>query len=151
MADIAALLANAKRAELPVDVYLGPPELPIEYGQLKDDERDTVGRRMREHTLTTRVRALPHREWAKLVAAHPPRDDVAADRRRVVNMSTFFDVAVPPCLVDLTADQYEQLDRLISEGEWDKLCSAVWAVNTGSVEVPFSQNGSPTFPSSDGT
>lgn len=151
MTDVDALLASAQRAELKVDVYLGPSDLPVEHVRLDGDEKAAVADRMREHALTTRVRALPHRDWAKLVAGHPPREDNVTDRRRVVNMSTFFDAAVPPCLVDLTAAQYEKLDALISEGEWDKLCTAVWTVNTGSVDVPFSRNGSPTSPTSDGT
>ena len=118
---------------------------------LRADKDEDTGQRMRDHTLTTRVRALPHRDWARLVAAHPPREDNATDRRRVVNMSTFFYEVVPLCLPDLTAAQFEKLDALISEGEWDKLSTAVWAVNTGSVDVPFSRNGSPTSPTSDGT
>ncbi len=159
MTDVNDILANAQRPELPVDVYLGPPDLPGERLGLDREKRtaknqaalDEVARQMRATTLTTRVRALPHREWADLVVAHPPRDGVDDDRRKGVNNATFWAAAVPACLPDLTRDQYEKLDAVVSEGEWGKLCAVVEAVNTGAVIVPKLPDGSPTSPDSEPT
>jgi hypothetical protein len=60
-------------------------------------------------------------------------------------------VVVPLCLPDLTRDQFEKLDAVISEGDWAKVCALVEAVNTGTVQIPKSPDGSPTSPSSDET
>jgi hypothetical protein len=147
MADIDAILNAAQRPELNVDIYLGPVEFVDKYLELQEanrvDEAAAVEEKMLDYTLGTRVRAMPHVDWEKLKLKHPPREDVKADRGKEVNMSTFFPEAVPPCLVDLTPDQYERLYGVISDGEWGKLTANVWAVNTRFTSLPFLRAGLP--------
>jgi hypothetical protein len=160
MPDVDAILATAQRPEAPVEVYLGPPEMAHERERLEKKKGRTKAEQTRlqelnEQTarfvLKTRVRAIPHREWSALIVEHPPREGVEADRRKGVNVDSFWAAAVPPCLPDLTRDQYDKLDAAISEGEWQKVCNLVELVNTGVISVPKSLADSPTSPNSDGT
>ncbi|MGH9248108.1 MAG: hypothetical protein ACRD0W_01100 [Acidimicrobiales bacterium] len=153
MSDVDAILANAHRPEVPVEVYLGPPDLPHERRRFEElgleSDRSTIDdltEQMRQSTLTTRVQAIPHRDWAQLVIDHPPREGVTEDRRKGVNTAAFFAAAVPKCLPDLTPAQYQQLDAVVSEGEWNKLCTIVETVNTGVIAVPKSLDGLSTSP-----
>ena len=160
MTDVAAVLAAAQRPELPVEVYLGPPDLPHERLRLdrlkkrteeQQAELDDLIQQVRASTLTTRVRAIPHRKWAEIVVQHPPRDDVPEDKKAGVNTLSFWRAVVPLCLPDLTSEQYERLDEVISEGDWRKVCGVVETVNMGQTIIPKSPAASPTSPNSDGT
>jgi hypothetical protein len=160
MTDVNALLANAQRAELPVEIYLGSPvivhrriDLQQQAERSPEDEAelDDLVRQMHAATLTTRVRAIPHRQWDKLVVDNPPREGNANDKREGFNTSSFYAAVVPLCLPDLTRDQYEKLDAVISEGEWDKVCGRVQLVNTHAVIVPFLPADSSISPGSDET
>jgi len=165
MTDIAALLAEARRPERTIEVCLRG-DLRAEWElldeQLREAEKkprtslgeegpvelaqqvEALQEQMKSSIVTLRLRAMPRREWTSLVAEHPPRPDAAEDKGNIVNMATFFDVAAPRTIVEpeLTDGQFEQLADAISNGQWTQLANAVWAVNAGSVDVPFSHAAS---------
>ena len=105
---------------------------------------------MAEHSITVLVRALPRRQWSKLVAAHPPRPDEKADAPLGVNVETYFDALIRACMVDpvFDDDDWAALDEALSDAQWQALTAAAWAVNARDVEVPFSQRASRILASS---
>lgn len=174
IANIDALLEQARRPERTVEVCLRG-DLRAEFELLEEqlreadkkertsladpgpapiiEQMDELREQMRGATIRIRLRAMPRRDWATLVAEHPPRDDVAADKGRLVNMSTFFDAAVPRCIVDpdLSPQQFDRMVDAISNGQWSELANAAWLVNTGAVDVPFSPVASRISRNSDET
>lgn len=105
---------------------------------------------MAEHSITVRFRALPRRQWSKLVAAHPPRPDERADVALGVNVETYVDALIRACMVDpvFDDDDWAALDEALSDAQWQALTAAAWAVNAKDVEVPFSQRASRILASS---
>jgi len=96
---------------------------------------------------------MPRRDWAKLCAEHPPRDDNRDDKARGINNETFHDAAVRACLVEpeLGPGQFDALTDAITDYQWSEIVSAVWMVNRGAVDVPFLPAGLRTSPISDAT
>ena len=62
MASVDELLEGAQRAEMPVEVYLGPPDLPAAYARAKSDE---LAERIRGATLTEIPAAAHGLFWEK--------------------------------------------------------------------------------------
>jgi len=162
IANIDALLEQAHRPERTVEVCLRG-DLRAEFELLEEqlveaekkpreslsdpgpaliaDQIEALREQMKSATIRIRLRAMPRREWATLVAEHPPRPDAAEDKGRLINMSSFFDAAVPKCIVDpdLSPTQFDRMVDAISNGQWSELANAAWLVNTGTVDVPFSR------------
>lgn len=100
---------------------------------------------MAEATIGFRLRALPRREWAELVAKHPPRRDDGGrvlDADRVgVNADDFMTAILHRCVVEPILTE-EDWDALVNEGltdaQYEQLTDAVWALNRRDVDVPFS-------------
>ena len=100
---------------------------------------------MAESTVTLRFRALPRRQWAELVAKHPPRRD---DGGRVfdtdaagVNADEFMVDVLHRCLVDpvLPEEDWTALvDDCLTSAQYEQLTDAVWSLNRRDVDVPFS-------------
>ncbi len=105
---------------------------------------------MRAHSIDVKFRALPRRKWRALIAEHPPREDDETDRALGLNGDTFFDAAIRACAVDPVFDQadWDALDAVLSDAEWNTLSNAAWAVNARDVNVPFSQRASRILASS---
>jgi hypothetical protein len=102
----------------------------------------------KDATVQIRMRALPRKQWADLVAKHPPVDDSTE-----FNVKTIFDDAVPACIVEpeLDRDTLDQfLDRL-TQGQWDQLAGTCFALNAGDGRVPFSGLASLALLNSDET
>lgn len=99
---------------------------------------------MLEYTLVLTLHALPRRKWTGMVAAHPPRDGNDADKVMGLNQETFFDALVRACVVEpnLDAADWAELDDKLSDGQWQALVNAAWAVNARDVDVPFSRRAS---------
>ncbi len=116
--------------------------------QLAESIQDVRGR-MRDHTITFRVRALPRSKWSDLMAQHPPRKDRDDGD---VNWDTFPVAAIAACCVEpeLTAEQSRQLaDETLTQGQFDALFIAVRTVNvSGGADVPFSAAASAVLASS---
>lgn len=113
------------------------------------DRMEALRERMREATVTFRLRALSKPRWRALLAAHPPRrgDDgepLAEDVTIGVNRETFFDAIIRACLVDPEVDD-EAWDMMAGENgrltdrQLSTLTDAAWEVNRGEVSVPFSR------------
>lgn len=99
---------------------------------------------MLEYSVVFKLHALPRRKWTAMVAAHPPREDNEPDRVMGLNQETFFDALVKACVVDpvLDAADWADLDDRLSDGQWQALVNAAWAVNARDVDVPFSRAAS---------
>ena len=115
---------------------------------------------MRESIVHFRLRALPRSKWAELIAANPPAEDASeADKRFGANMVAFFDAAIPASIVAVT-DHAGELVEFDPDTEWDGLADemtdkqhsdfvdAVFVLNRGTVDVPFSRAASVRPPAS---
>ena len=78
------------------------------------------------------------------MAEHPPREDNQTDRALGLNQDTFFDAAIRACAVEPALDKadWDALDEVLSDAQWNTLANAAWAVNARDVDVPFSQRAS---------
>lgn len=167
MADIKAMLAQAKLAERSVEVCLRADLtaamqdlqrrlLEVQHEQEIHGSLDGGGERelaeaieatrqqMLEHSLTFRLRALPRRRYSALEAEHPPREDNDADRALGFNRDTFYEALLHASAVDpvMDASDWAALDEKISDGQWWTLVNAVMGVNARDVDVPFSRRAS---------
>lgn len=108
---------------------------------------------MREHSLTLTLRALPRRDWLRLVRDHPERPGDAADRELGVNRDTFFDAVVLACIVDpeMTEEQKSRLLDVITDAQYESLSNAAWVLNRKDISVPFSPIASRTTPNTGDT
>lgn len=104
---------------------------------------------MAEDTITLRLRALPRRQWADLVAKHPPRRDdggrIADTDSSGVNVDAFMAEVLRRCIVDpeLSEENFARLvDECITDAQYGQLTDAVWALNRSEVNVPFSHAAS---------
>lgn len=95
---------------------------------------------MREAEVTFRLRALPRREWAGFLAAHPPRDGDKGDAVLGINIDTGFEAVLRTCVIDpvLDAGDWTRLLDVISDGQFERLALAAWRLCRGDVEVPLS-------------
>lgn len=100
---------------------------------------------MAESTVAFRLRALPRRQWAQLVAAHPPRRDeggrVVDTDASGVNIDEFMADALRRCVVDpvLADEDWTSLvDECLTDAQYTQLSDAAWALNRREVDVPFS-------------
>jgi hypothetical protein len=114
---------------------------------------------MRDHSYTFVVRALPKPAWRKFVAEHGPRvdpvtgDPDAGDVRVGFNQETFYDDVVRACVIDPVLDSAgwtELLDTKLTDRQIGDLADAAWAVNRGTVDVPFSHAASRSRRATDG-
>lgn len=116
--------------------------------QLRDLEAQ-----MQDSTITLRLRALPRREFMKLVEKHPPRKDNQADRMVGIDQSSFYDALIGACIVEPELDE-ERLTRLLdalTDAQFNKLATTAWELNRSDVSVPFSRTASRITTSSDET
>lgn len=104
---------------------------------------------MAEHVVEFRLRALPRRQWAALVAKHPPRKDdggrIVDSDAAGVNVDEFMAEVLRRCIVDpvLGDDDWALLiDESLNDAQYGQLTEAVWALNRGDVSVPFSHAAS---------
>lgn len=106
---------------------------------------------MRGSTITVKLRAHPRPDWAKLVAAHPPREGNKGDKVMQVNQETFYDALVKASIVEPAMDD-ERATRLLdalSDAQFDKLATRSWNLNRKDVDVPFSPTASRIMETSD--
>lgn len=101
--------------------------------------------------LDLRIRALPRAEWQALVRKYPPGDD-EGDKAVGANLSGLMEEAIPACVVspELDAEDWEQLNSVLSAAEYDRLLTVVWDVNRSGVDVPKSRLASLVMTERDG-
>ena len=107
---------------------------------------------MKEATIELTLRALPRRDWLRLLRDHPPRKGDDGDKAMGLNTETFFDALIPLSIVDpeLNEDQVSRLMDALSSAQYDKLLEAAWNLNRRDVSVPFSPLASLTAGNTDG-
>ncbi len=121
---------------------------------------------MAEHTIEFRLRAMPRKQWKRLIAAHPPRkaeDGTVEERDKYigVNVDSFFTALVRASVVEpqLDAEDWRVLlgddeqddgqqdedaaetpeDGVLTDRQFDQLADAAWELNRADVDVPFSR------------
>lgn len=102
---------------------------------------------MSEATLVVTMRAMPRRQWAELVAAHPaPKGSDLA-----FNADSLAPALVRMSIVDpvLSDEQWEQLDAVLTDAQFDELALTANALNRRPVDVPFSLAASRTLRNSE--
>lgn len=126
----------------------GDPAIPALARAVRDLEDA-----MQDATVQFRFRALTRREWADLVAQHPPKDGDRVGRQVGYDIDGATVDAARLCLVEpeLDDEDWDALDESLSAGQWELVKNTVLAVNAGKVEVPFSQLASRLTADSDAT
>lgn len=159
MPDISELLAGASPREVTVQVCLAGDvgaeleALEAELGQLGEwhstslgevnpaydlQERITVAReRAREAAVEFRFRALGHRAYSNLLAAHPAPE---GSKGQPYDAGTFLPAVLAACCVEptLTPAQVDRLLDVVNDGTARTLFAAALAVNEEPSPVPFS-------------
>lgn len=115
-----------------------------------------IEQEMQASVVKVRMRALPRAKrpddkrviWRDLAEQHPPRvnDDGIMDAKDrlagSVNAETFPDAMVKACIVSLDGEDVSDTELtdfagILTQGQFDRLVSLCWALNKGSVNVPF--------------
>src|SRR5690242_3924248 len=115
-----------------------------------------IEREMQDSVVKVRMRTLPRAKrpddkriiWRELTEQHPPRvsDEGIMDAKDrlagSVNADTFPDAMVKASIVLLDGEEVSDSERadfleILTQGQFDRLVSLCWALNKGSVNVPF--------------
>lgn len=106
---------------------------------------------MQDSTVLVKLRALKRTRWAELEEKHPAREDNDLDKRYGLNVDTFFDEAIPECIVEATwktsgkkvdldpSTDWAELADDMSDGQYAQFITAALALNRGAAAVPFSR------------
>lgn len=150
---------TAQMQELERELDIAERERAASAGSLASGSRsrvvseqiDALREQMLEHTIEFRLRALPRPKHRALLAEHPPRPDNLIDAAAETNVETATEALVRACVVEpeLDADDWANLDRVLSDGQWNLLANAAWAVCARDVTVPFSRSASRILQTSD--
>jgi hypothetical protein len=157
--------SKVKPATRSVTVYVGGDwDLLDEYRRLQAEaERPTslagadrsrlaeIEAEVRADSVTFRFRALGRRALQKLIDDNPPRSGKSRDQMLGFNEDTATSVLIRKCLVEPElSDQAvtELIEDELTDGQYEQLSNAVWALNRRSADVPFSLTGSGSIPSS---
>lgn len=158
MPDISELLAGASPREVTVRVCLAGDAgaeleaLETELGELGEWQPSSLGERNPAYELQERItaareraraaavefrfRALGHRAYSNLIAAHPP----AEGSKEPYDAGTFLPAVLSACCVEpsLTPAQVDRLLDVVNDGTARTLFAAALAVNEEPSPVPFS-------------
>lgn len=158
MPDISELLAGASPREVTVKVCLAGDAgaeleaLEEELGALGEWQPTSLGeknpafelqeriqaarQRVRDASVEFRFRALGHRAYSNLLAAHPAPDG----SKDPYDASTFLPAILAACCVEptLTPAQVDRLLDVVNDGTARTLFAAALAVNEEPSPVPFS-------------
>jgi len=156
-----ALLASGKRPEKSIPVCLRA-DLQAEYDDLDQQLQEAqkarrgmltggsdgpgiaermaeVREEMQDAVVQFRLRALPPKQFRKLLAAHP-----STDAKKLFDDETFGPAILKASTVEpvLSDEQWDRLvgdDGSLSAGQYDKLVDGSWVLNKQDIAVPFSQ------------
>lgn len=109
------------------------------------ERMETLRDQMAKATVTFTFQAVSGRRWAALLAEHPvPEDGTDAEKGLGLNLRTFFPTLLIESTVtpDMGKARWDRLIPKLSDAQWAKLTNAVWMLNRGEVEVPFSRDAS---------
>ena len=105
--------------------------------------------RMRAESVTFTLRGMPRKDWAKLIAENPPRDDNPADKQYGANIEAMMAAAIPASIVAVEKDgvpvefdpakDWAPLADEMTDAQYDEFALKTQSVNRGRQEVPFSQ------------
>lgn len=96
---------------------------------------------MADASITFKIRALPDREFTKLVAEHPGRKGNKADELLGMNIDEVVEQLIKRGTVEPEMDggDWEQLlGEVLNRATYEQLTNAAWSVNKQDVSVPFS-------------
>lgn len=102
-------------------------------------------------TVDFTFRSIGRESWKTLVAMHPPTKeqiDVATQMDREpldYNVETFPKTVMLKSLVSpkgVTAERLDELERKLSDGQWQRLWGCCWVANKGTGDVGFSEAAS---------
>lgn len=140
--ELCARLDAAERK--PKDSLAGNPE-PAELSK----QIIALQELMAESTVPFRLRALPRRQWAGLVAKHPPRKDaggrIVDSDTAGVNVDEFMADVLRQCIVDPVLGDLDWdllIDESLTDAQYTQLTEAAWSLNRREVDVPFSHAAS---------
>lgn len=172
MTDLSALLSSAALPEKTVELCLRGDlvaqveDLERQFRDLKTSSQmmSDAGKKrqlaeqiealridMQQSSAVFRLRGLTRRGWQELLAAHPKRDGEDRDQLLGANADTFWTALVRACIIDpaIDAEQWEQLDAVLSSAQFQDLADAAMAVSRRKVDVPFSFASSATLASAE--
>lgn len=99
------------------------------------EQMEALRGEMAESVVVFTLRALPSDEWRVLVAKHPSEDPMLK-----YNADTLGPALVRRSVIDpqVSEEQWARLGKVLSDGQWEQLTDAAWALNRRAVDVPFS-------------
>lgn len=111
---------EAKIAGQRISGGLGPPD-PALLDRLAELEAE-----IHSSVMVVKLRAVPHRPWADLLAAHPPTSEERA-LGYGAHPATFEAAALAACAIEptFTVAQAERMAETLPRSEWDALLVAV--------------------------
>lgn len=95
---------------------------------------------MAESTIRFRIRALPDREFTKLITEYPAREGNKADAVLGMNIDEVVEQLIRRGTVEpeLDAADWEVLlGEVLNRATYEQLTNAAWSVNKQDVSVPF--------------
>jgi hypothetical protein len=96
---------------------------------------------MADHTIGIKLRAVTHKGWSDLLAAHPPRED---SDDGAFNTDTFGVGLLSACALDpaMTFEQAGLLVDRLTIGQWNDLFNTLWQLNRSGDDIPKSRRAS---------
>lgn len=102
--------------------------------------------KMRASTAEFTLRGMSAGKWRELKAKHPADDEDPSNEDRLLgaDVKGLFNEAVPASVVSpqIDADDWVKFLDVLTEGEWERLVNAVYALNEEGTGVPFSRSAS---------
>ncbi|MFL6138799.1 MAG: hypothetical protein ACJ74O_13500 [Frankiaceae bacterium] len=108
------------------------------------EQIEALSGEMTAATVTFTLRAMPRPDWRAFVAKHPPRDGVKEDAALGLNNDTFWDALIRDSVIDPQLDdaRWAKLAPVLTDGQYDRLTDAAWALNRRDVVPPRSRAAS---------
>lgn len=108
------------------------------------DAIEDANERMRQSTVAFRLKAMPPREWARLIAAQPDRDEQESRETYEERLFPWMAAIVAHTVVEpaMTADQVGELVDELHWGSWRQLYEQCFDVNGQKIDVPNSNAAS---------
>ena len=104
---------------------------------------------MRAASVTFTLRGMPRKDWARLIAENPPREDHPNDKQYGANIEALMAAAIPASIVGVKkgeepiefdpATDWDALAADMTDAQYDEFVLKTQSVNRGRQEVPFSQ------------
>lgn len=113
---------------------------------------ESIREQMRESTVEFTLRGMPASKWRALKAEHPIGDEpTPEDNMLGADMESLFDAAVRKSIVapEVDDEDWDALVEVLTDGEWQRLVDAVYALNEQGTTIPFSRAASAALLSSD--